>query len=241
MPADLLADVARASRPIPAPRFSLLPLSIAGHASVVIVLLLIPLAAEVELPVPMPRAITGYMSARPVPAPSPLPRGVHSRVQRDVGAPIAAPPAIVAERVHPDVPAVPDTLEVEGGLGLGAGSHAGFGAEVAVVPPPPPVVKPTAPPVPVRPGGAIREPRKILDVTPVYPALARSGEVEGIVILEAVINVRGEVDRLRVLLSVPLLDAAAIDAVRRWRYTPTLLNGIPVPVLMTVTVRFTLR
>ncbi len=64
---------------------------------------------------------------------------------------------------------------------------------------------------------------------------------KGVVILEAVINVRGEVERLRVLRSEPLLDRAAIDAVQRWRYTPTLLNGSPVPVLVTVTVRFALR
>jgi protein TonB len=61
------------------------------------------------------------------------------------------------------------------------------------------------------------------------------------VILEAVINERGVVERLRVLKSVPLLDAAAMDAVSRWRYTPTLLNGTPVAVLMTITINFTLK
>jgi protein TonB len=49
------------------------------------------------------------------------------------------------------------------------------------------------------------------------------------------------VERLKVLKSVPLLDAAAIDAVSRWRYTPTLLNGTPVAVLMTITINFTLK
>jgi len=69
----------------------------------------------------------------------------------------------------------------------------------------------------------------------------RCAAASRVVVLEAVINTRGEVERLRVLRSVPLLDGAAIDAVERWRYTPTLLNGIPVPVLITVTVRFALR
>jgi periplasmic protein TonB len=44
----------------------------------------------------------------------------------------------------------------------------------------------------------------------------------------------------RVLRSIPLLDAAALDAVKQWEFTPTLLNGVPVPVIMTVTVQFTL-
>jgi protein TonB len=65
--------------------------------------------------------------------------------------------------------------------------------------------------------------------------------VQGVVILEAVINDRGAIERVRVLKSVPLLDGAAIAAVKDWRYTPTLLNGVPVSVLMTITVNFTLQ
>jgi protein TonB len=65
--------------------------------------------------------------------------------------------------------------------------------------------------------------------------------VEGLVILEAVIAEDGSVRDIRVLRSVQLLDAAAVEAVREWRFTPTLLNGQPVPVVMTITVAFTLR
>ncbi len=74
-----------------------------------------------------------------------------------------------------------------------------------------------------------------------YPITAQQARLEGVVVLEATIDERGSVERLRVIESAPLFDQAALDAVRRWRYTPTLLNGVPVPVLMTVTVRFTLR
>jgi protein TonB len=93
----------------------------------------------------------------------------------------------------------------------------------------------------LRVGGAVREPKKIEDVRPVYPSIAQAAKVEGMVILEAVINERGVVERVRVLRSVPLLDRAAVDAVQKWRYTPTLLNGSPVSVLMTITVHFTLN
>jgi protein TonB len=78
-------------------------------------------------------------------------------------------------------------------------------------------------------------------VPPDYPAIARAARVQGAVILEAVLDERGKVDRVRVLRSIPLLDEAALGAVRQWRYTPTLLNGVPVPVLMTITVHFTLH
>ena len=78
-------------------------------------------------------------------------------------------------------------------------------------------------------------------VPPVYPAIAQQARVEGIVIIEAIIGADGRVQQARVLRSKPLLDEAALDAVRQWVFTPTLLNGVPVPVIMTVTVNFTLR
>ena len=65
--------------------------------------------------------------------------------------------------------------------------------------------------------------------------------MQGVVIVEAVISTTGHVVEARILRSVPLLDQAALDAVRQWRYTPSLLNGVPVPVVMTVTVTFTLK
>jgi TonB family protein len=94
---------------------------------------------------------------------------------------------------------------------------------------------------PLRVGGDIKEPKKIRDVKPVYPELAQQSRVMGIVILEATIDRNGFVREARVLRSVPLLDQAAVDAVLQWQFTPTLLNGVPVEVIMTVTVNFTLN
>jgi protein TonB len=94
-------------------------------------------------------------------------------------------------------------------------------------------------PIPLHSG--IKAPRKIVDVAPVYPALAQQVRKEGVVILETVIDANGGVESVRVLRSVPLLDQAAVDAVRQWRFTPATLNRQPVPVVMTVTVNFTLR
>jgi periplasmic protein TonB len=75
----------------------------------------------------------------------------------------------------------------------------------------------------------------------VYPQLARQARVQGVVVLEAVIAKDGSVQSLRVVTGHALLNQAAIDAVREWRYRPTMLNGEPVEVVTTITVTFTLR
>jgi TonB family protein len=92
----------------------------------------------------------------------------------------------------------------------------------------------------VRVGGAIKEPRKLKNVNPSYPEIAKQARVQGVVILECTIDPDGRVREVKILRGVPLLDDAAIEAVRQWVYTPTLLNGVPVPVIMTVTVNFRL-
>ena len=104
---------------------------------------------------------------------------------------------------------------------------------------PPPVA--AAPSGPVVIGGNIKAPTRTRYVPPQYPDIARSARVEGVVIIEAIIGSDGKVEQARVLRSKPLLDEAALAAVRAWEYTPTLLNDRPVPVIMTVTVQFSLR
>ena len=74
---------------------------------------------------------------------------------------------------------------------------------------------------------------------PVAPGPAQG--VQGVVIIEATIGPDGRVKDAKVLRSIPLLDQAALDAVKQWQFTPTLLNNVPVPVIMTVTVNFTLQ
>ena len=90
-------------------------------------------------------------------------------------------------------------------------------------------------------GGKVRPPTKTKDVKPVYPAVAQTARVQGTVIIEATIGANGKVLNTKILRSVPMLDQAALDAVKQWEYTPTRLNGVPVPVVMTVTVAFKLQ
>ena len=94
------------------------------------------------------------------------------------------------------------------------------------------------PNAPVRVGGTIKTPARIQDAEPVLPETAQQAGVRGVVIVEIIIGPDGRVTDAKVLRSIPLLDAAAIATARQWRYEPTMLNGAPVPVIMTATVNF---
>ena len=90
----------------------------------------------------------------------------------------------------------------------------------------------------LRVGGEIKSPRKIKDVKPIYPPIAREAGVAGVVIIEVRIGTDGRIEEGHVLKSIPLLDEAALDAVKQWQFEPTLMNGAPVPLMMTVTINF---
>ena len=91
---------------------------------------------------------------------------------------------------------------------------------------------------PIRVGGAIQASKLVHSVEPVYPELTHLMRVTGLVILEALVSEAGEVQDVKVLRGHPLLNTAAIEAVRKWRYSPTTLNDKPVSVLATVYVNF---
>jgi len=75
----------------------------------------------------------------------------------------------------------------------------------------------------------------------VYPPVARSTRVQGVVFIETVIGPNGKVSGAKVVRSIPLLDQAALEAVRQWEFTPTIVNGVAVPLVTTVTVTFSLQ
>lgn len=116
-------------------------------------------------------------------------------------------------------------------------------AEASLPPPPPP--KPESPrqqepAKPIRVGGQVQEANIIHRVLPAYPPLARAARIAGAVRLEGVISREGGVQQLRVISGHPLLVQAALEAVRQWRYRPTLLNGEPVAVIAPIEVNFLL-
>ncbi len=215
-----------------------LALSVVFHLFFITGVVVAPLFATDELPVP-PRATELVVIHRFMPATFPEVRRPLEAARPLTGAPLEAPPEVMPEAPPvPDTPAEPVPFALES-RGERAGTGLPFVTESAVteLPTPPP---PREPPAPVRVGGLVRAPQKIKDAAPRYPAIAQAAGVQGRVILEAVISEEGAVRDVRVLRSEPLLDDAAVDAVRQWRFTPTLLNGQPVPVVMTVTVAFSL-
>ena len=219
-----------------------LPVSIAIHAIVLLFVVVVPLLTSQDLPEPTSVVKAFFVEPAAPPPPPPPP-------------PPPAPKAPTPTKVQPTPPPTenkfqapvetPETVKPEAGLDLGVEGGVPGGVEGGV---PGGVVGgvvgglPEAPPPPqaVRVGGQIKEPKKLKNVNPAYPDIAKQARVQGVVILECTISPQGKVTDVKVLRGIPLLDAAAIEAVKQWVYSPTLLNGVPVPVIMTVTVNFRL-
>ncbi len=116
----------------------------------------------------------------------------------------------------------------------------GAGPPRGLPPPPPPPQKPKVR-QPIRVGGDLQAAKLISKVDPEYPPLAKQARISGTVLLQITVNEQGDVSSVKILRGHPLLVRSAVDAVRQWKYAPTILNGEPVPVIATVTVNFTLQ
>jgi periplasmic protein TonB len=189
-------------------------------------------------PAPVPQAPAPKNptpSTKPaVEVPKPLPQA------NPVAAPVEAPSAITPETgKEADAGSAAPKIEAgfEGGIAGGVVGGAVGGIEAGEPPPPP---APKVPQGPVRVGGQIKAPQLVHRVNPTYPPIAQSARTEGSVVLEAVVDKAGHVQTVKVVRSQPLLDAAAIEAVKQWRYEPLNLNGEPTPFILTVTVAFTM-
>jgi protein TonB len=149
-----------------------------------------------------------------------------------------------------EAPLAPDlgTDGVPGGVygGLPGGSLEGvLGEMLSPVPPPAPVPPPVEvekekPRVPLRVGGKVRPPRPLYQPHPVYPRIARQARVEGDVVVTSTIDTEGNVVDMQVMSGPPLLYAAALEALAKWRFEPTYLDDEPVPVILNLTIHFRL-
>lgn len=228
-------------------RPSVLLLSIFVHAIVLITIM----SADLRSPIadwPTPRKALAFFDETPrivrlddVPLPSQARRAPtnvappEGQLRPSEAAPLNSPPAVAPE----------SDRQESFGLSFGPPGPidkllGGPGGGVPLTPPPAPAVVPTQPTAPVRLHSGIKPPQRLVNVAPVYPAIALSVHKEGIVIIDATIDEQGNVTDTRILRSIPLLDEAALAAVRQWKFSPTLLNGVPVPIVMTVTVNFKL-
>lgn len=215
--------------------------SMAAQIAVVGLLILIP-ALWVTDQLPKVSTMMAFVApAPPPPAPPPPPpapaRTLAARPAPTTGAtaPVTAP-----SQITPEVATSGSEEGVLGGVvgGVPSGISGGIVGGFEIAPPPPP---PPAPRVPVRIGGQILQPALVHRVEPTYPAIAVAAHVEGTVIIEAIVDEQGRVENVRVLRSVKLLDNAAMEAVKEWRYRPLLLNDRPSPFVLTVVLTFALE
>ena len=239
MPREMFGDVVDPSIKVGSQKWYTVPLSIIAHVVLFAAVIIIPLMATDMLPTPP--SMMAFVGAPPTPPPPPPPppsAAPPPKTPQPVANPNAAP-IEAPKQIVPETPSVGISEGVPGGVegGVPGGVMGGVVGGLPEAPPPPP----PPPQAPVRVGGAIKQPTKLKNVPPVYPPIAQSARVQGVVIIEATIGADGKVKDAKVLRSIPLLDQAALDAVKQWVFTPTLLNNVPVPVIMTVTVNFTLQ
>lgn len=199
---------------------------------------------------------TFLIAPPPPPPPPPAPAAVVTRaapahrVFEHAGkliAPIAVPQRIADIKEAP-IPEADLGGGVPGGVpgGVAGGSMGGViggvigGVSTAVPTAPiaPTALKPTAP---IRVGGKVLPPKLILQVQPEYPSIARQVHLQGVVTIDAILDEKGNVEEMRVISGPPLLYDAALKALGKWKYEPTLLNGQPVAVELLVTVTFQLN
>ena len=232
-----------------------LMVSVAIHVALIV--------SAVVLPLLFPDTVSGSIQRLsflvtpplpPAPPPAPTQEATARRIPRPVvddaiQAPVEIPREIL---VGLDVAPPPESLiaGIPGGVpgGISGGVPDGIidgvimGAPASMdplpLPPAPPQIKL---PQRVRVGGSVQHAILIRQVRPRYPALALQARIQGAVILEAIISQQGSVKNLRVIRGHPLLITRALEAVRQWRYKPTVLNGVPVEVITRITVRFNMR
>lgn len=158
--------------------------------------------------------------------------------------PAAARLITPAMKAHPlsaqrsiDLPGQAPALDTSVGAAPDSANLLGLDSSNAALPPPPPGVAAQAP---VRVGGTVKAPQLISRAMPEYPFAAKEANVQGDVVIDTLISANGSVARMKVISGPAMLREAALNALRRWRYQPSELDGKPVAVQMLVTIRFRL-
>ncbi len=223
-------------------KFATVVLSVVVHVVVIGALIVVPLLyVNSDLPTPK-EVVSAFAAAPPAPPPPPPPppppeaappKPVATTGQQNL-APVAPP-----SKIAPELPTPPANTSSQDGVpgGVPGGIAGGVpGGVVGGIPEAPP-----APAGPVRVGGKIKAPDLVHRVEPRYPDIARNAHAAGVVVLEATVDPSGRVQSVRVLRGNDMLNDAAVEAVKQWRYSPLMLNGQATPFILTVTVTFQLQ
>lgn len=206
------------------------------QTAAVIALLLVSLLRVEQLPPTQWR----YALVAPAPPPvAPAPREERAATSTPTGAHPLSAPSYEPRQMPPDAGSAELPAPDIGHLGLsglrGPGVLFSNGSGLPVIAPPPPTVSASSAPV-----SRMMEGNLIHRVQPAYPALAKQARIQGSVVLRAIINREGVIENLQAMSGPPMLEQAAIEAVKQWRYKPYLLDGEPIEVETQVTVNFSL-
>jgi len=220
-------------------------ISMAVQVVFLAILILIPLIYTEALPRTL---MSSILLAPPPPPPPPPPPAAVQVIHKPVAHLMEAGKLVAPKAIPKELKQIKEEAEPDMGAGMVGGVPGGVagGSSGGVLggviggagnaPPPPPRATPKR----VTVGGNVQAARLINRVTPIYPPLARQTRISGTVKLHAIIGKGGSVEQLQVVSGHPLLVQSALDAVRQWRYQPTLLNGDPVEVDTEIDVIFSL-
>ena len=195
-------------------------------------------------PEALPRQMMATLMVAPSPPPAPPPAALAPKVQtksESLSKQLEAPSRIPKETrqvseaaIQQSIVSLTDMRDLSSGIPGGIGNiidSAGAGR--------PTVVKPSAP-ISLKVSSGVMAGNLLVKTLPQYPAIPKATHIQGTVVLQATISKIGSIQNLRVISGPPLLQQAALDAVRSWRYKPYLLNGEPVEVETTINVVFNL-
>jgi protein TonB len=216
------------------------PVSLAAHVAIATALIIVPILVSEDLPTPSEAVRTFFVSSATTPAPPPPPPA-HAAERSAARSPVLNPTTrLTAPTDIPDEIPEPVALDLGTNGGMAGGVEGGVAGGVVGG-----IVGGLLASAPAadsqRVVSYVTEPHKLHAVAPVYPEVARRAHVQGAVVLDCIVDKRGRVAEVSVLNSAsPLLDEAAVDAVRQWVYAPTLVDGVPVRLRVKVTVAFSL-
>jgi protein TonB len=222
--------------------------SLGAHVGILTLLLLLPLYFSQGLDLQRLRSTFLVAPLPPTAAPPPPPaaiaRAVHTAPKVFTPGKLTAPSFVPKAVVIASDAAPPEDAfgGVPGGVpgGIPGGQIGGIFGGVSNGPPAPaaPVAAPVGPKKPVRIGGALKAPRLLSGPAPEYPILAQQSHIQGVVVIDAIIDEHGNVVQEHAISGNPLLIPAAMDAVSKRKYEPTVLDGQPTPVALKVEVSF---
>jgi len=229
--------------------------SLTVHVAILAVLLMLPLFFTAGLDVHrfnltfLAPPVTPPAAPPPPPLTASIPRVVHSAPTRAFVAGKLTAPTFIPKKVvtTPGEASLPEEAIVPGGIpgGIPGGELGGvmggvLGGALKSVPAPAAPVIAQGPKKPVMVGGDVKPPRLIFGPEPRYPTLAKQSRISGIVVIEAVIDEHGNVTGMRAISGHPMLIPAAMEAVSKRKYEPTVLDGEPTPIDLRVEVSFSI-